>query len=72
MGVCMIYNDRDTEGARILIVDDVEMNRLILEDIVKNMGCETIVAEDGEQALELAAKNRPHLILWMVMSCVRY
>lgn len=63
MGVCMIYNDRDTEGARILIVDDVEMNRLILEDIVKNMGCETIVAEDGEQALELAVKNRPHLIL---------
>ena len=61
--MCMIYNDRDTEGARILIVDDVEMNRLILEDIVKNMGCETIVAEDGEQALELAAKNRPHLIL---------
>ena len=31
-------------GKRVLIVDDVESNRLILEEIVKRMGCDPILA----------------------------
>lgn len=39
----MIYNEKDTAGAKVLIVDDVEMNRLILENIIKNMGCSPLL-----------------------------
>lgn len=47
----------------ILIVDDVEANRLILEDIIGGMGCEPVLAESGKQALALIEKCRPQLVL---------
>ena len=50
-------------GKRVLIVDDVESNRLILEEIVKRMGCDPILAENGEWALEMVKEFRPQLIL---------
>ena len=59
----MIYDKKDTEAAKILIVDDVEINRLVLEEIIRNMGCEPLLAENGEKALELAVKCLPKLIL---------
>lgn len=59
----MIYNKKDTEAASILIVDDVEINRLVLEEIIRNMGCEPLLAENGAKALELAQKCLPKLIL---------
>ena len=34
----MIYNKEDTAQAKILIVDDVEINRMVLEEIIRNMG----------------------------------
>ena len=49
--------------AEILIVDDVEMNRIILEEIIKDMGSVPILAESGNQALELVAQHSPGLIL---------
>ena len=49
--------------AEILIVDDVEMNRIILEEIIKDMGSVPILAESGKQALELVAQHSPGLIL---------
>lgn len=59
----MIYEDKNVEKGKILIVDDVEMNRAILEQIIDNMGVQPILAENGEQALELAEKWMPQLIL---------
>lgn len=59
----MIYNKKDTAGAKVLIVDDVEINRLMLEEIISSMGCEPILAENGKQALEFANKYSPKLIL---------
>lgn len=59
----MIYNGKDTASAKILIVDDVEINRMVLEEIIKNMGCEPLLAENGQQALELAQQSLPKLIL---------
>lgn len=55
--------NKNTEKARILIVDDVEMNRLVLEEIIANLGAEPVLAESGEQALELIGKCKPQLIL---------
>ena len=59
----MIYNEKDTAAAKILIVDDVEINRMVLEEIIRNMGCEPLLAESGQQALKIASTSRPKLIL---------
>ena len=34
--------------AKVLIVDDVETNRLILEEIISGMGCRPILADSAE------------------------
>ncbi|MBD5544470.1 MAG: response regulator [Lachnospiraceae bacterium] len=54
---------KDIGKEKILIVDDVETNRIILEEIIKDMGEEPILAESGEQALELVRKWNPQLVL---------
>ncbi len=59
----MFYENKSAEKERILIVDDVEVNRMILEQIIGNMGVQPLLAENGEQALELAEKWHPQLIL---------
>lgn len=40
------------EGKRILIVDDVEINRVIIQSMLEDTGLEMDEAEDGAQALE--------------------
>ncbi len=59
----MEYDHKKASGEKILIVDDVELNRLILEEIIKNMGCDPVLAENAKQALEIAVNSRPQLIL---------
>lgn len=57
----MLYRDEDRE--KILIVDDVETNRIILEEIIKDMGYAPALAENGEMALEMVKESIPQLIL---------
>lgn len=59
----MAYVERDTGKGKILIVDDVETNRIILEEIIKDMGSQPILAENGEMALELIKEDCPQLVL---------
>ena len=59
----MFYQNRNTDNEKILIVDDVETNRIILEEIIKGMGCNPISAESGEMALEILKEEMPQLIL---------
>ncbi len=59
----MEYDRENAGGETVLIVDDIETNRLILEEIIKDMGCAPILAESGEEALELAKANLPELVL---------
>lgn len=40
------------DGVRILAAEDVEINRLILEDILENEGAHVVFAEDGQQAVD--------------------
>ncbi len=49
--------------AKVLIVDDVETNRMILEEIISGMGCLPILAESGKQALEMVQEHLPQLVL---------
>ncbi len=55
--------DKDACKATILIIDDVEINRDILENIIECMGYRPVLAESGERALELIEEFPPQLIL---------
>lgn len=55
--------EKNTGNAVVLIVDDMEVNRAILEGIVSDMGCQTVLAENGTQALERIRERRPNLVL---------
>ncbi len=59
----MIYEGIDTGESKILIVDDVETNRIILEEIMKDIGIRPVLAESGEMALEMIKKSPPSLVL---------
>ncbi len=59
----MLYGNGNFAGETILIADDVETNRLVLDAITREMGCEPMLAENGQQALALARQHKPHLIL---------
>ena len=52
---------------RILIVDDNEMNRDILVTRLSTQGYELLQAVDGEEALTVATRELPDLILLDVM-----
>ncbi len=48
---------------RILVVEDQEDNRQILRDLLGSTGYEMVEAENGEDALTVAAAEQPDLIL---------
>ncbi|HOE15878.1 MAG TPA: response regulator [Syntrophorhabdaceae bacterium] len=47
----------------VLVVDDEEQNRYLLESILKDEECKVICAENGLDALERLKKDRFHLII---------
>jgi two-component system cell cycle response regulator DivK len=49
--------------ARILLVEDNEMNRDMLSRRLERKGYETIIAVDGKEGLEKAGSDQPVLIL---------
>ena len=59
----MDHSKVSADGKTILIVDDVEVNRVILEEIIKDMNCSPVLAKDGEEALEKVKACLPQLIL---------
>ncbi len=54
---------KDTDKETILIVDDIETNRVILEEIIKDMGGFPVLAKSGEEALVKVGECDPQLIL---------
>ncbi len=53
--------------AKILVVDDEPVNRLILTKSLTKAGYRVIAASDGFEAIDLAGKHHPDLILLDVM-----
>jgi CheY-like chemotaxis protein len=49
--------------ARILLVEDNEMNRDMLSRRLQRKGHEVLIAVDGEAGVQMAASERPDLIL---------
>lgn len=54
---------KECREAVILIVDDVETNRVILGEIIQAMGHKPVLAENGVQALECVERYHPELVL---------
>ena len=48
---------------RVMIVEDNELNMKLFHDLLEAHGYDTIQTRNGKDALELARKHRPHLIL---------
>jgi two-component system cell cycle response regulator DivK len=49
--------------ARILLVEDNDMNRDMLSRRLRRRGFEVLIAADGAQGLAMAISEKPHLIL---------
>ncbi|MGB0386082.1 MAG: ATP-binding protein [Ardenticatenaceae bacterium] len=57
------------QGARrtILVVDDIEENRLLLSSMLSPLGFEIVLAENGQQEVKLTRQIKPDLILTDLM-----
>ncbi len=47
---------------KILVVDDEEETRILISSILEDNGAKTIQAADGDEAIELARRERPDLM----------
>ena len=56
-------NLQDNNNPLVLIVDDHDDTREMLRILLNMIGCRVIEAEDGEQAMSVAEKGHPDLIL---------
>lgn len=54
-------------GKKVLVVDDESDVRTYLAAIVEKGGYELLTAEDGAEALEIARKEKPDLVLLDLM-----
>lgn len=59
----MVYGNNGAHGETVLIVDDVESNRLILGEIIGSMGCVPVLAGSAVQALSRIKEFQPQLVL---------
>lgn len=57
----------DVSEASILLVDDNEQNRELMQAYLEDLGCEVAMAEDGVAAMEAIEKCQPDLMLLDVM-----
>jgi sigma-B regulation protein RsbU (phosphoserine phosphatase) len=58
----------DVAGCRILIVDDIEDNRVVLDRQLRRAGFETSLCADGVSALSQISSDPPDLVIldWMM------
>ena len=56
--------DLETDMAKtVLIVEDNELNMKLFNDLLESRGCRIIQTRNGVEAVELARKHRPDIIL---------
>ena len=56
-------NKSSTETKTILVVDDTDSDRHLVQKILENNGFKTIAASGGRMGVELARQSRPDLVL---------
>jgi PAS domain S-box-containing protein len=57
------FNNITFEKARVLVVDDIESNRDLIEEYLSQVNLEVVTAENGQEALLFAEEYHPALIL---------
>jgi len=57
------YPSGDGQAGLIMVVDDIEANRLLIRDLLELRGHEVLEAPDGVTALELVAEHAPEVVL---------
>jgi len=63
LGPSTLLRIDSAEGSKILIVDDLDENRIVLKDMLLPLGFEIVEAADGQEAIDKAAASHPDLIL---------
>lgn len=63
----MPANDIDLSGSRVLIADDNEQNRELLDAYLADEGYEILMANDGKETMDVVAASQPDLILLDIM-----
>jgi CheY-like chemotaxis protein len=48
---------------RVLVVDDLETNRFLVEEALSDAGVEILSAQSGRQALEIVSASHPEVVL---------
>lgn len=54
---------RSTSPLKILLAEDIEVNRMVARAMLNKIGHEVIEAENGQQAIDLAISDKPDLII---------
>ena len=55
--------EKDSRDRTVLVVEDVEDARYLMRLELERLGYRVIEAEDGKQAVEIARRDRPDIIL---------
>lgn len=63
-----VCNIRQLEGKRVLLVEDMVYNRILLKKILEKQKCQIIEAENGETAIETWKTNGPFDLIIMDMN----
>ncbi len=63
----MPNSEIDISGSRVLIADDNQPNRELLEAYLEGESYEIVMAHDGEHTMELIAEQQPDIVLLDIM-----
>ncbi len=63
----MSSSDIDISSSHVLIADDIQQNRELLEAYLADEGYEILMASDGQQTMQLVDQHQPDLILLDIM-----
>ncbi len=63
----MSRNEIDLTGSRVLIADDNEQNRELLDAYLADENYEILMANDGQETIDSIEANQPDLILLDIM-----
>jgi two-component system alkaline phosphatase synthesis response regulator PhoP len=63
----MSSTDIDISSSRILIADDIQQNRELLEAYLADEGYEILMACDGQETMALVDQQQPDLVLLDIM-----
>ncbi len=53
---------RDVKHYKVLVIDDDEDSRVLMEDYLGDFGCEVLLAPSGEVGMEIARTHQPDLV----------